>query len=242
MTTKSLSFEKRLISGVKKKWISFLSSQFDKNYFLVCLKRIKLNYSQTVCCPPIAKIFLPLKVVSPHQIRVIILGQDPYPDCQITSGIAFDVLDYKKNLPYSLRLLMKKTSRDLAVPFLKVVKNLRLRNWLEQGVFIWNIVPTVTSGLPLSHHVLGWEKFSCELIRFILNNFSEIPVVVIGSYAKKWLEQEKVQPLNCLFLPHPAGIRYNPLLAAKFFNINFFRWIEEKLPQRSKGTIKWLNH
>jgi len=169
----------------------------------------------------------------PAEVRVIILGQDPYPTAGNADGLAFSC---KGRIPASLKNIYKELASDLQCP---PPQTGCLRRWAEQGVLLLNDVLTVTIGKPGSHAGRGWEELTAELIAAVLQSAPHVVLVAWGRNAQKKLENVVIKSLlsghTVLRSPHPS-----PLSAyTGFFGSRPFSQTNTALTAHGLAEIQW---
>lgn len=164
------------------------------------------------------------------QVRVAIVGQDPYPDASLCTGVAFDI-GFNKTIPPTLKNILAVYQNDLKYDD---PKHGNLKPWCAQGVLLWNMYPTCLSGKPGSHHWPEWEILSREMMT-ALDNRGDVIFVFLGSQAQKLYSGLK-GPIIRLSHPSPLGARKtnNPFLGSRLFSSINCKLLEMKLP-----TIDW---
>jgi ATP-dependent DNA helicase PIF1 len=186
--------------------------------------------------PPPADVFTALRSCpDPAAVRVIILGQDPYPTAGNAHGLSFSVRDGKP--PASLQNIFKELASDLQVP---IPTSGNLWAWADQGVLMLNDVLTVTVGKPQSHAKQGWEELTAEIIATVLQAAPHVVFIAWGRPAQKKLEQPTIKPLlskhTVLTAPHPS-----PLSAyTGFFGSKPFSQANAALAAHGQHEIRWV--
>ena len=161
-------------------WDFYLQNEYNKDYFKDLLKTINEVYKSKKIYPPKNEIFNAFRHTAFKDVKVVILGQDPYHGPHQAEGLSFSVKnDVRK--PPSLQNIFKELNSDLNIPFPETNS---LIPWADQGVLLLNTVLTVEASHPASHKGLGWEEFTDEVIRIL--NAKETPIVFIlwGAFAK----------------------------------------------------------
>ena len=158
---------------ITKNWDNILRDEYHKEYFIKLRKKVHNLYKEKTIFPPYDNIFEAFKLTDYNDIKVVIIGQDPYFNKGQAEGLCFSV---KEGVPFpsSLKNIFKELNSDLGYP---IPKSGSLRKWAKQGVFLLNTILTVEEGKPLSHKDLGWEIFTDKVIEKI--NEKETPVVFI---------------------------------------------------------------
>ena len=164
---------------INKRWDEILESEFKKEYFKNLGIFVKNEYKNKVCFPPYNDIFNCLRYTDYDEVKVVILGQDPYHGIGEAHGLSFSVRNNVKRPP-SLNNIFNELQSDLGV-----TKNDNdLTGWAEQGVLLLNSIMSVEKDKALSHKEKGWEIFTDNIIMQL--NKREKPIVFIlwGSYAR----------------------------------------------------------
>ena len=161
-------------------WDALLKDEYQKEYFKNLLEFVKEEYKHKIIYPKQNEVFNAFRYTSFDNVKVVILGQDPYHGPNQAEGLSFSVSNEVLKPP-SLQNIFKELESDLGRPF---PKSNSLKPWAKQGVLLLNAVLTVEEHKPTSHKDKGWETFTDDVIK-ILNNKKE-PVVFIlwGSYAR----------------------------------------------------------
>lgn len=165
---------------VGNSWDQILDEEFHKDYFKKIVLYINKAYKEREIYPPKNYILRALYLTDYKDVKVVILGQDPYHGTGEANGLAFAVNNGIK-LPPSLKNIYKELNDDLNI---KISNNGDLTCWAKEGVLLLNSVLTVEKDKPASHKNLGWQEFTDAIIRKI--NEKETPVVFIlwGNFAK----------------------------------------------------------
>lgn len=174
-------------------------------------------------------IFAALKIPF-HEIKVVIIGQDPYPSPGMAEGLAFSVPSTLKKLPPSLINIFREYQSDLGYP---EPLNGHLGPWAERGVLLLNRYLTVKPGAPLSHKNVGWEQVTdLVLARCAVNN---VPIICWGSAALHAAEKARFTESSIFPSPHPS-----PLSAYRgFFGSRPFSQVNRYLEQQGKELVNW---
>lgn len=164
---------------INKKWDVLLEEEFKKNYFRNLGIFVKNEYKTKTIYPEYKNIFNALRYTDYDDVKVVILGQDPYHGKNEAHGLSFSVRKGVKTPP-SLQNIFKELYNDLGIK----KQTTDLTPWAKQGVFLLNSILTVVKDTPLSHKEKGWETFTDNLIKLL--NKREKPIVFIlwGSYAR----------------------------------------------------------
>lgn len=219
---------------INEEWKSLLKDEFEKPYFRRLSTFVKNEYAQNPgrIFPAGNEIFRAFDLCPPSKVKVVILGQDPYPTKGHAHGLCFSVNDKVKPLPKSLVNIFKELESDLSV---QAPSNGDLSNWAQQGVLLINNVLTVKEGMPDSHSGKGWEKFTDAAIQQLAKSRLELVYVLWGAKAQKKVEYIDSQNNLIISSPHPS-----PLSAYRgFFGSNPFSRINEYLLKKGKTQINW---
>lgn len=161
-------------------WDHILASEFAKPYFKTLTEQIKTEYRHHQCFPPIGDVFNAFRTTPFSQIKVVILGQDPYHNPGEAMGLSFSV---PKGiiLPPSLINILTELKNDLGY---EIPSSGDLTPWAKRGVLLLNTIMTVERNKPLSHKGFGWEQFTDEVIRLIDRKLEPVIFVLWGSHAR----------------------------------------------------------
>ncbi len=213
-------------------WLPAVREEFAKPYYRQLYQFVKEEYSRTVVYPPAEDIFNALHFTPLSEVKVLILGQDPYHNEHQAHGLSFSVLPDQKEIPPSLQNIYKELQDDLGC---KIPNNGYLKKWADQGVMLLNTVLTVRAHQANSHHDIGWEQFTDAAIRVL--NEQDRPMVFIlwgrPAQAKKaMLNNPKHMILEA---PHPS-----PLSAYRgFFGSRPFSKTNDFLREHGLEPIDW---
>ena len=164
---------------INKGWDEVLKEEFKKDYFRKLGTFVKSEYKSKICFPQYKDIFNALRYTDYDEVKVVILGQDPYHGMGEAHGLSFSVHDNIKRPP-SLANIFKELETDLGIK----KENNDLTGWAKQGVLLLNSIMSVVKDKPLSHKEKGWEIFTDNIIKKL--NEREKPIVFIlwGGYAR----------------------------------------------------------
>lgn len=203
--------------------------EYNDDYFEeLALFLLKEEQSGKVIFPPKEKVFNAFEKCSFENLKVVIIGQDPYHGIGQANGLAFSVSDGIK-IPPSLRNIFKEINSDLGIP---IPINGDLSTWAEKGVLLLNAVLTVEEGKPGSHQNKGWERFTDEIIKMISDEKSGIVFLLWGNYAKSKSDIIDEKKHLILTAAHPSPLSaYNGFFQCKHFSkTNKYLTIMEKTP------------
>lgn len=194
-------------------WKNALEANPEKPDFKELCKYVEKEYASEKyeVYPPKEQIFRALKLCKLKDVKVVIVGQDPYPKKGYADGLSFSLgPDVCSSISYSLRRIFEEIERNF--PDKEVLKCGNLTRWAEQGVLLLNSILTVQAGHPKSHKGKGWEDFTESIIRAVSTRAGDGVVFMLwGSYAERYIELHKYKELidqkkNCvLTCPHPAS-------------------------------------
>ncbi|NLP46934.1 MAG: uracil-DNA glycosylase [Epulopiscium sp.] len=212
-------------------WDTLLEEEFEKEYYLNLREFLKYEYSHYTIYPDMYDIFNALKTTAYKDVKVVILGQDPYHGPNQSHGLAFSVKPGVR-IPPSLLNIYKELHKELGC---YIPDNGYLIPWAKQGVLLLNTVLTVRAGMANSHRGKGWEQFTDRIITLL--NHREEPIVFLlwGNPAKKKMEFITNKNHRILTTVHPS-----PLSASRgFFGCNHFMKTNEILKQLGHDPIDW---
>lgn len=215
---------------INKKWDIILEKDFNQEYFKKLGTFVKNEYKTKTCYPPYKDIFNALRYTDYDDVKVVILGQDPYHDVNQAHGLSFSVRDNVQRPP-SLINIFKELQNDLEI---KKYNN-DLTPWAKQGVLLLNAIMTVEKDKPLSHKGRGWEIFTDNIISYL--NEREKPIVFIlwGSFARSKREMITNPKHYIIESPHPS-----PLSASRgFFGSKPFSKANSYLKKEGIDPIEW---
>ena len=215
----------------KNSWNTYLSEELKKDYYLKLREFLKQEYQSRVIYPGMYDIFNALKYTSYEDVKVVILGQDPYHEPNQANGLAFSV-NNGVEFPASLNNIFKELESDLGI---KKPKSGDLTKWAKQGVLLLNSVLTVRAHAARSHAGHGWEEFTTAVIKKINERKDPVIFVLWGNDAKR--KEEYITNKNHFVLKaaHPSPLSaYNG-----FFGCHHFSKINEILRRLNKEEIDW---
>lgn len=215
---------------IRKSWFKLLKDEFNKEYFLNLQDFLDKEYSQYEIYPPADKIFNALNHTSYEDIKVVIIGQDPYHEPHQAQGLSFSVPE-DVAIPPSLVNIMKEIESDLNI---SCIQNGNLERWANQGVLLLNTVLTVRRGVANSHKDKGWEILTRKIIEILGKREKPIVFMLWGSYAQNYSSLIEPQHL-ILKAPHPS-----PLSAYRgFFGCKHFSKCNDFLIKNCETPINW---
>lgn len=217
---------------IEKSWKEQLSQEFEKPYFETLTAFVRSEYSgSTPIYPPAKLIFNAFDHCPFDNVKVVIIGQDPYHGAGQANGLCFSV---NKGVPFppSLLNIFKEISADTGKP---IPTDGDLTRWSDQGVLLLNATLTVRAASAGSHQNKGWEQFTDAVIRILAEKRENIVFILWGSYAqKKGAVIDRKRHL-VLTSPHPS-----PLSAYHgFFGNHHFTLTNDYLVKHGKTAIEW---
>lgn len=214
-----------------KSWYNLLKEEFEKDYFKDLQKFLDDEYSKYTVFPSAEKIFTALNYVKYDDVKVVIVGQDPYHEEGQAQGLAFSVPSGIK-VPPSLVNIYKELKSDLGV---EKDSNGDLSDWAKQGVLLLNTVLTVRKGMANSHKGKGWETLTTEIIKLLNKREKPIVFVLWGNNAKAFETLINKDRHLVLKSAHPSPLSaYNG-----FFGCKHFSKINKFLEEKNLGIINW---
>ena len=212
-------------------WDTVLDSEYHKEYFANIVKFVNKVYKEKTIFPPKARILSALDITDYNDVKVVILGQDPYHGIGEANGLAFSVNDGVK-IPPSLKNIYKELHDDCGC---YIPNNGYLEKWARQGVLMLNTVLTVRAHQANSHQGRGWEKFTDAIIEAV--NAQDRPIVYLlwGSPAQRKIPMLTNPKHLILKAPHPS-----PLSAYRgFFGCRHFSQTNDFLVSHGLTPIDW---
>ncbi|HWK23454.1 MAG TPA: uracil-DNA glycosylase [Ureibacillus sp.] len=214
-------------------WQEVLEAEFEKPYYIKLKQFVGQQYSLSTVYPPKDEVMSVFYTVAYKDVKVVILGQDPYHGPGQAHGMCFSV---KKGVPHppSLRNIFKELENDLGCP---IPKDGYLMKWADQGVFLLNTVLTVRQGEANSHKGQGWEQFTDKVIEKLAMRQEPIIFVLWGKPAqmKRKIIEKYGKHHFVLQAPHPS-----PLSAHRgFFGSKPFSKINNQLMEWGEEPIDW---
>ena len=216
---------------IEKSWKKILNNEFKKEYFNSLVSFLKDEYKNKIIFPPGRKIFSSFDFCPFNNIKVVIIGQDPYHGINQANGLCFAVNKDIK-IPPSLFNIFKEINNDIKID---IPKHGNLERWDIQGVLLLNSVLTVRKNLPRSHSNKGWENFTDRVISLISKKKKNIVFLLWGNYAKSKLKIVDQNKHLILTSSHPS-----PFSASNgFFNSFHFSKTNNYLKKNNIREIKW---
>ena len=218
--------------NIEKSWKEVLKDEFEKPYFLQLTDQVRTEYKQGKCFPPGRLIFNAYNLCPIDNVKVVILGQDPYHDDGQAMGLSFSVPE-NVALPPSLQNIYKEIQQDLGLP---IPQSGDLTHWANQGVLLLNATLTVRAPQANSHQRLGWANFTDATIKAISNHNEHVVFMLWGGFArsKKYL----IDASRHLILEsvHPSPLSAN---RGGWFGNHHFSRCNAYLTENGLTPIEW---
>lgn len=217
--------------NIEQSWRKALQSEFDEPYFaglVSYLHEEKAKGAQIY--PPGPQIFRAFDLCPLPEVKVVILGQDPYHGYGQAMGLSFSVPDGVP-APPSLKNIFKEIESDLGI---RMSGKPNLEGWARQGVLLLNAVLTVRASEPTSHSSIGWQRFTNAVIRKISDECEAVVFLLWGNYARAKRELIDSSKHYVLEAAHPS-----PLARGAFFGCRHFSKTNELLTKHNKTPINW---
>ena len=216
---------------IEESWKSALAGEFGKPYFASLVRFLhEEKASGKKIFPPGSQIFKAFELTPVSQVKVVILGQDPYHGLGQAHGLSFSVPDGIP-APPSLKNIFKEIETDLGI-CMSGYPN--LEKWARQGVLLLNAVLTVRSGEAASHSKIGWQEFTDAVIKYISDNCEGVVFMLWGNFARTKRDLIDTSRHHVLEAAHPS-----PLARGAFFGCRHFSQANNLLIASGKAPIDW---
>lgn len=216
---------------IGNKWDEVLKDEFEKEYFINLIEFVDNEYNTKTIYPPKENMFQAFKQTDYDNLKVVILGQDPYHGPKQAEGLSFSVSDDVIKPP-SLKNIFKELESDLEIQF---PEHNSLKPWADQGVLLLNAVLTVEEHKPASHKGRGWEQFTDNVIKKINEKKEPVVFILWGNYAKEKRKLITNEIHYVIESPHPS-----PFSARTgFFGSKPFSRTNEFLKSKNIIEINW---
>jgi uracil-DNA glycosylase len=220
---------------IHKSWLKYLESEFSKEYMKNLKAFLQEEKKSQKIYPPGNLIFNALNLTPLDQVKVVIIGQDPYHNPGQAHGLSFSVPRGVK-VPPSLMNIFKELKTDLDIP---IASHGFLESWAKQGVLMLNAVLTVRKNQPGSHANRGWEEFTDAVIKTVAANKQNVVFVLWGNYALKKAQliniESNIDKHLVIKSPHPSPFSAH----SGFFGSNPFSKINKYLINTGQIPIDW---
>lgn len=217
---------------IEKSWKDALAGEFEKPYFASLVRFLHNEKSEgKKIYPPGSQIFKAFELTPVDNLKVVILGQDPYHGPGQAHGLSFSV-PAGVPAPPSLKNIFKEIESDLGI---RMSGYPNLEKWASQGVLLLNAVLTVQAGSAASHSKIGWEEFTDAVIRYISDNCDGVIFLLWGNFARSKSAFIDRSRHHILEAAHPS-----PLARGAFFGCRHFSKTNEILASQGKTPIDWM--
>jgi uracil-DNA glycosylase len=211
-------------------WKSAIGTEFEKDYFKELKEFLVNEKSQFRVFPPESRMFAAFNLTPFEEVKVVILGQDPYHGFGQANGLSFSVSDGIRKPP-SLQNIFKELHTDLGYT---IPENGNLEPWAKQGVLLLNATLSVREASAGSHQGKGWERFTDSVIKTLSDKKEGLIFLLWGNYAKAKETLIDTEKHLILSAPHPS-----PLARGGFFGCKHFSKTNEHLVLQGKSPINW---
>ncbi|MGM9835429.1 MAG: uracil-DNA glycosylase [Muribaculaceae bacterium] len=216
---------------IEESWKQELSDEWSKDYFVRLTNFVRNEYATKQIFPPGRQIFAAFNATPFNEVKVVILGQDPYHDVGQANGLCFSVNDGIQ-FPPSLRNIFQEIHNDVGSP---IPQSGDLTRWAKQGVLLLNATLTVEAHKAASHQRQGWEQFTDEVISHLSQHRQNVVFILWGSYAIS--KRTLINPDKHLIL---TSVHPSPLSAYRgFFGNKHFSKANNYLIEHGKTPITW---
>jgi uracil-DNA glycosylase len=219
-------------SLTNKSWNNILTNDFNSDYFTNLENYILQEYNQYKVFPPKELIYNAFNKTCFNDVKVVIIGQDPYHGENQAHGLSFSVLE-GNNHPPSLRNIFKEIENDIGISY---PKSGDLTPWAEQGVLLLNASLTVREAEANSHQKIGWQKFTDSVIQELSDKREGLVFLLWGGFAKKKGARIDLLKHHVLTSGHPSPLSAN---RGFWFGNKHFSKTNEMLRQLGKTEINW---
>jgi uracil-DNA glycosylase len=221
--------------NLEPSWSNRLKDEFDKSYFQSLQQFVVEAYHQrpNAIFPPQELVFRAFNACPFYEVKVVILGQDPYPTKGHANGLCFSINPDVRPFAKSLQNIFVEIKNDLGID---IPENGDLSRWANQGVLLLNAILTVEEGLPQSHKGKGWESFTDAVIQQISDQKEGVVFLLWGNYAK--MKGKNIDRSKHLVLEanHPSPLSAN---RGGWFGCKHFSLANAYLKSINKDIIHW---
>lgn len=220
---------------INESWKKELADEFEKPYFKQLVNFVSSEYDSKngkICYPPGRQIFSAFDKCPFDEVKVVIIGQDPYHGPNQAHGLCFSVSDTVA-IPPSLRNIFEEIRQDLGKP---IPKTGNLERWAKQGVLLLNATLTVRQGKPGSHQGQGWETFTDAVIRHISDHKENVVFLLWGNYAQQKGKNIDSSKHCVLTSGHPSPMSANQ---GKWFGNKHFSKANAYLKSKGLPEVDW---
>jgi uracil-DNA glycosylase len=218
--------------NIHESWQPYLKNEFNRPYFLELMEFVTSEYTDKACFPPENQIFNAFNACHFDDLKVVIIGQDPYHGHGQANGLCFSVNEGVAHPP-SLKNIFKEIELELGVPY---PESGNLVRWANQGVLLLNATLTVRAHEAGSHQNKGWEKFTDSIIKLISDNKEHVVFLLWGGFAKKKAKLIDANKHAIISSGHPSPLSAN---RGYWFGNNNFIKTNNYLKSIEKPQIMW---
>ncbi len=219
---------------IEPSWKEMLQEEFNKEYFENLIEFVKQQYENKACYPPGNKIFAAFDRTPFEDVKVVIIGQDPYHGPGQANGLCFSVADGIAHPPSLINIFKEQQQDvDLRLPY---PKSGNLERWADQGVLLLNATLTVEKGQAGSHQKKGWEQFTDEVIKILNQERQGLVFMLWGGFAKSKLKYIDEKKHFVLTTGHPSPLSAN---RGYWFGNQHFSRCNRYLTDHGKQAIIW---
>jgi len=218
--------------NIDPSWKEVLKEEFSKAYFLNLMNYVSEEYTKYECYPPSETVFSAFEYTAFQNVKVIILGQDPYHGPNQAHGLSFSVSGASK-IPPSLRNIFKEINEDIGS---SILDSGNLTPWATQGVLLLNAILTVRAGEAGSHQRKGWEQFTDAVLEKLSRDREGLVFMLWGGTAQK--KEKMIDASKHLILTsgHPSPMSAN---RGYWFGNKHFSLANEYLKRKGEKPIVW---
>lgn len=217
---------------IAENWKKIVQSEFEKPYFKELTNFVKEEYKTTTCYPKGSEIFAAFDLCSFNDLKVVIIGQDPYHGVGQAHGLCFSVNDGISHPP-SLINIFKEIKEDMGIPY---PKSGNLEHWAKQGILLLNATLTVRAHNAGSHQKKGWEQFTDAVIEKISKEKENVVFLLWGGFAKKKGAKIDTKKHFVLTGGHPSPLSAN---RGYWFGNKHFSKTNKYLASKHLKSIEW---
>ena len=217
---------------IHESWKPYLEAEFSKPYFKDLVSFIRTEYKSQTCFPPGEQIFNAFNHCHFNDVKVVIIGQDPYHGDSQANGLCFSVNNGISHPP-SLINIFKEIETDIGIPY---PESGNLMRWADQGVLLLNATLTVRAHQAGSHQKRGWETFTDAIIKIISEKKENIVFLLWGGYAKQKVKLINTNKHKVLTSGHPSPLSAN---RGYWFGNKHFSKTNSLLEQVSQMPVQW---
>ena len=216
---------------IESSWKKLLASEFEKDYFKTLSEFVRNEYLTSTIYPKPQDMFRAFDLCPVSQVKVVIIGQDPYHGPQQANGLSFAVHE-NIQLPPSLKNIFKEIEQDLGI---HTKPNGDLSRWAQQGVLLLNATLTVRAHTPGSHQQKGWEQFTDAVIKQLSEEKEHLVFLLWGNYAKQKGSHIDRSKHLVLEAAHPSPFSAH----SGFFGCKHFSKTNEYLKEHGLTEVDW---